>query len=77
VVLRSVAPEILFVVRLYDGMDNQWIDVSPPASFEDACKVWLKETDGGAKNTSYNDIDYYRVFPADTKMIFSGGFGAH
>jgi len=65
----------LFIVRLYDGFDNQWIDVSEPLTKAEAQKVWDKKTGNGSKNTSYNDIDYYRIFPADTKMLFSDGFG--
>jgi hypothetical protein len=65
----------LFVVRLYDGFDNQWIDVSKPMSKEDANKIWLEKTKGGTKQARFSDIDYYSVFPADTKMLFSEGFG--
>lgn len=61
----------LFVVRLYDGFDNEWMDVSKPLPREEAQKVWEEKTNGGTKNASYNDIDYYRVFPAHTKMLYS------
>jgi len=65
----------LFIVRLYDGMDNQWIDVSGPLPSDQANRVWLEKTVNGTKNVSYDEIDYYKVFPADTKMLYSDGFG--
>lgn len=63
--------EELYVVRLYDGFDNEWMDVSKPVSAEEADRIWREKTEGGTKNTSYDDIDYYRVFPADTTMLYS------
>ena len=65
----------LFVVRLYDGFSNQWIDVSKPVSKEEANKIWLEKTKGGTKLIRFSDIDYYSVFPVDTKMLFTEGFG--
>jgi hypothetical protein len=65
----------LFVVRLYDGMDNEWIDVSPPLVNEEAERVWLEHTCNGTKWIDFSEIDYYRIFPADTKMLFSEGLG--
>lgn len=64
-----------FIVRLYDGMDNQWIDVSGPVNKTEANRIYAEKTENGTKNTTYDDIDYYRVFPANTKMLFSDGFG--
>lgn len=61
----------MFIVRLYDGFDNEWIDVSPPVSREEANKIWLEKTKGGKENTGYNDIDYYKIFHSDTRMMFS------
>jgi hypothetical protein len=65
----------LFIVRLYDGMDNQWIDVSGPVPLEEANKIWLEKTENGTKKIHFDEIDYYKIFPADTKMLFSDGFG--
>ena len=65
----------LFVVRLYDGFDNQWMDVSEPVTKKEAEKILNKETKNGTERASYKDIDYYRIFPADTHMLFSDGFG--
>jgi hypothetical protein len=69
------APETMYVVRLYDGMDNQWIDVSGPLPYDEANKIWQEKTDNGTKRISFDEIDYYKVFPADTEMVFSKGFG--
>lgn len=60
-----------FVVRLYDGFDNLWMDVSAEVSGEEADRIWREKTNNGSRNTSFNDIDYYRVFPANTKMLFN------
>ena len=68
--------EKLYIVRLYDGFDNQWMDVSRPVPKAEADRILAEKTAGGTKNASYADIDYYRVFPAGTKMLFSDGFGA-
>jgi hypothetical protein len=65
----------LFIVRLYDGFDNQWIDITEPVSEEVALKIWNEKTDNGTKKSKFEHIDYYRVFPANTKMLFSDGVG--
>ncbi|MBS1722874.1 MAG: hypothetical protein JSS66_07970 [Armatimonadetes bacterium] len=66
---QDFAPE-LFVVRLYDGMDRLWMDVSKPVSREEADRIWNEKTHNGTKNTCFGDIDYYAVYPADTKMMY-------
>lgn len=63
--------EELFIVRLYDGFDNEWIDVSKPVTYLEAEKILAEKTNNGKKNTTFNDIDYYKIFPADTAMLFS------
>ena len=60
-----------FVVRFYDGFDNVWIDISKPVSYDEAKSIWNKETENGTKNTCFDDIDYYCIFPAETIMRFS------
>lgn len=62
--------EELFIVRLYDGFDNKWMDVSEPVSKEEADRIWNEKTENGKKRTSYEDIDYFEIFPADTQMLF-------
>jgi hypothetical protein len=63
--------EKLWVVRLYDGFDNIWMDVSKPLPHNEANKIWMERTKDGTKNTKFSDIDYYRLFPADSKMLYS------
>ena len=58
----------LYILRLFDMFDG-WIDVTGPLSKEAADAEWNKATAKGTKNTQYADGDYYRVFPADTKML--------
>ena len=60
-----------FIVRLYDGFDNEWMDVSSPVSKEEAQKIWNNKTKDGTQMTKFEDIDYYAIFPADTVMHFS------
>lgn len=64
-----------FVVRLYDGFDNQWIDVTKPMTMAAAKAEWSRLTKNGTEKAKYSDIDYYKIFPADTRMLFSDGFG--
>lgn len=61
----------LYIVRLWDGGDHVWIDVSKPLPREEADEIWNKETKNGTEKTKYDDFDYYRVFPADTRMLFN------
>ncbi len=58
-----------YIVRLYDGFDRLWIDISKPVLLTDAEKIWNERTDYGTKKTSFDDIDYYKIFPAETKML--------
>lgn len=64
-----------WVVRQYDGFDNQWLDVCGPTTALDAFWCWLEKTRGGTQFIAYSDIDYYAMFPATTHMLYSGGFG--
>lgn len=61
----------LFVVRLFDGFDFEWMDVSPPVCREEAERIWYEKTRGGTYKTRFDDIDYFRIFPANTVMHFS------
>ena len=51
----------LYIVRLFDGFDNEWIDVSNPVKKEDAERIWNEKTNNGTEKTNYNHIDYYRI----------------
>lgn len=64
-----------FVVRQYDYYDNQWIDVTGPLSEEEANSYWNLKTGCGTRNSEYEHKLYYKIFPADTKMLYSDGFG--
>lgn len=68
---RRPSPSGLYVVRLYDGMDYAWMDVSGKLSWEDAVAVWNEKTDGGTSKVCFGDIDYYAVFPAESRMLYS------
>ena len=61
----------LYVVRLYDVFDEIWIDVCEPMSKDKAEKLLAKETNNGKKNVKFDDLTYYKIFPADTKMLYS------
>lgn len=63
--------EELFVVRSYDGFGHEWMDVSEPVLRVEAEKILDEKTNGGTKNTKFDDIDYYSIFPAETTMHFS------
>jgi hypothetical protein len=65
----------LYVVRLWDGMDGVWVDITDkPLSYVEARKIWNGKTENGTKQTCFEDIDYYEIFPSDTDMIYSGDF---
>jgi hypothetical protein len=64
-------PGKLYTVRLYDGFDNNWIDLKSRVDYEEARRVWNEETKGGTEKTRFDDIDYYDIFEADTKMLYS------
>lgn len=65
--------EMKYVVRLYDGFDNLWMDICEPTTKERAEEILARKTNNGKKNAKFEDIDYYEIFPADTKMLFSVG----
>lgn len=68
-----MSDEKKYVVRLWD-MHDGWIDISGPLSKEEADKRWNAETKNGTRNTCYEHGDYYKVFPANTQMLFTPEF---
>ena len=64
-----------FIVRQYDGFDNEWFDISKPVTKEEATNIWNRYTNDGTENTCFDDIDYYEIFPADTIMRYSSKEG--
>lgn len=69
--------EQLYVVRLYDGFDNLWMDVSKPMSKAEAEKLAGDKNEersgsgAGNRDGHYDEIDYYKAWPADTRMLRS------
>jgi len=64
-----------FVVRLWDGMDGCWTDCTGEVGRDEALRVWVEKTDGGARGVSYAEIDYYAIFPGGTRMLWDGSEG--
>lgn len=60
----------LFTLRMYDQYDG-WIDIAANLTAERVEERWLEKTAGGTKNTKYEDVTYYDIFPADTRMIYN------
>ncbi len=60
----------LFIVRLWDMFDG-WMDITKPLTKEEADNVWNEYTNNGTKMTKFSDGDYYAIFPANTRMIFT------
>lgn len=63
-----------FTLRVWDGMDGCWCDVVTNVDLAFALRAWCERTENGTKATSYSDIDYYKIFTADTKLLYSDGF---
>ena len=63
-----------YTLRVWDGMDGCWCDVVTSVDLAFALRSRCEQTADGTKATSFRDIDYYRIFPADTHMLWSGDF---
>lgn len=61
------------IVRFWDMFDG-WIDITGPIPSEEAERIWNEKTDNGKHNVKYADGDYYAIFDADTKMVFTPEF---
>ena len=64
-----------YVVRQYARYDNEWIDITGAVSLIEAATEWDKLTEGGTRKVRYEDGTYFDIFPIDTTMVFSNGFG--
>lgn len=64
-----------YVVRQWDGMDGCWTDCTGAVGRDEALRAWAKMTDGGTHHVAYAEIDYYRIFPGDTHMVWDGAEG--
>lgn len=69
------APHQRFVVRQWDGMDGCWTNCTADVGRDEALRVWAERTDGGTRRVSFDEIDYYRIFPAGTRMDWDGSEG--
>lgn len=52
-------------------MDGVWCDVISDVDFEAALRSWCEKTGNGTHHVSFNQIDYYRIFPSGTRMLWS------
>lgn len=72
--------ETLYVVRLWDGFDGEWMDVSEPLPKGEAEQLAGDKNEArigsgaGNRHGNFNEIDYYKAFPSSTKMIFADGY---
>ena len=64
-----------FVVRQWDGMDGCWTDCTGDVGRDEALRYWAEKTDGGTRRVAYAEIDYYRIFPGGTRMLWDGSEG--
>ena len=64
-----------FIVRVWDGMDGCWTDCTGEVSRDEALRFWAARTDGGKHHVAYSEIDYYRIFPGGSRMVWDGGEG--
>jgi len=64
-----------FVVRHWDGMDGCWTDCTGGVGRDEALRAWADKTEGGSKHVAYDEIDYYRIFPGGTHMLWDGSEG--
>lgn len=64
-----------FVVRLWDGMDGCWTDLNDaPLDAGAALRLWEERTDFGTQKVAFTEIDYFRIFPWETQMLYADGF---
>jgi hypothetical protein len=78
-VMRDVAEVFVkyasYVVRVWDGMDGCWTDCTGAIGRDEAVRYWAEKTDGGTHHVSFDEIDYYRIFPGGTSMHWDGAEG--
>ena len=59
-----------YTVRQWDGMDMCWSDVAVDKTPLAALEEWDRRTKGGTERFRFDQIDYYAIFPAETKMLY-------
>jgi hypothetical protein len=64
-------------LKSWDGMDGCWSDLDEATGVpaKKALAVWGVKTLNGTKQVRFDEIDYYRIFPADTRMGWDGSEG--
>ncbi len=65
-----------FTVRQWDGMDGCWTDCATDVTRDEALRIWGVYTQLGTKAISYDEIDYYAIFPGGTRMLWDGSEGS-
>ncbi len=65
-----------FSVRQWDGMDGCWCDIATDVSGLKALTLWFEHTDKGTRRLRFAEIDYVRIFPGETRMVWDGSPGA-
>jgi hypothetical protein len=61
-----------YTLRLHDKYDRCWVDVIGAINVdkEVAEEIYNKETKNGTQFTKFEDGIYFKIFPADTKMLY-------
>lgn len=62
--------ETKWVLRHYDGFDNEWIDIATGWLRNIATK-YCEMTKNDTEQCHFDHIDYYAIFPEDSKMIWT------
>ncbi len=68
------AADARFTLRLWDGMDGCWCDCVEGGAHE-VLAAWHQRTKDGTEKVSFNEIDYFRIFPQDSRMHWDGREG--
>lgn len=57
-----------FIVKLYDKCDKRWITLTSQLSYEEALKVYNKNTSFGMHNTTSEHGDYFKIFKIESNL---------
>ncbi len=63
-----------YALRIWDGMDGCWSNVQE-GRLHEVLQLWSESTVRGTSKTRFDEIDYYKVFPAETRMKWDGSEG--
>jgi len=61
-----------FSVRQWDGSDGCWSDIATDVSGQEALRLWSDYTKDGTERIRFSQLDYVRLFPAGTQMVWDG-----